>query len=136
MPIPPGAPAMRRQGGVRRETSDRVRFEVDGPEGARPLDGWALNISRGGVRVVVEDPVELGQELRVAVGEAEFRPGRIVWIQDEPGGAIVGVEFLDAESRSDVPGPPGTSQAPPDPTAGLAPPKLPTGAGEPDGTSG
>ena len=62
----------------------------------REIVGWALNLSRGGLRAIIEEPVQLGAELQVAVGEGgKRRPGRIVWIQDEPDGAIVGVSFLD-----------------------------------------
>ena len=137
MRVAPGMPAMRRQSGVRREASDRVRFEVEAPEGAAlSIDGWALNLSRGGVRAIIEEPIALGAELRVAVGEAPLRPGRIVWIQEEPGGAIVGVQFLDAEDNSDVPGPVTVAPpAPPDPDA-LRAPRLPTDESEPSGRSG
>jgi hypothetical protein len=137
MPVVPGMPAMRRQGGVRREASDRVRFELESAEGeSRILDGWALNLSRGGVRAIIEDPITLGVELMVAVGEAPLRPGRIVWIQEEPGGAIVGVQFLDADGNSDVPGP--VSIAPPAPAeaGALRAARLPSDESEPSGRSG
>ena len=88
----PGLPPTRRSGGARREVSDRVRFE----QGDRCVEGWALNISRGGLRAIVEDKVELGAEFFVVIGEeGPRRAGRIVWIQDEPDGSIVGVSFLD-----------------------------------------
>jgi hypothetical protein len=61
----------------------------------RELDGWTLNQSPGGIRAVLEEPVELGAKFEVSVGGRDRRPGRIVWIQDEPDGAIVGVAFLD-----------------------------------------
>jgi hypothetical protein len=91
-PLPPGLPPTRRSGGARREVSDRVYFY----QGEREITGWALNLSRGGLRAILEDPVELGLEFQIAVGEGgSRRPGRIVWIQEEPDGAIVGVSFLD-----------------------------------------
>ena len=87
-----GLPPTRRAGGARREVSERVYFH----QGDREIIGWALNISRGGLRAILEDPVELGAEFQIGVGESgSRRPGRIVWIQDEPDGAIVGVSFLD-----------------------------------------
>lgn len=92
-------PPTRRLGGSRRETSDRVRFKV----GEREVDGWALNQSRGGLRAIIDEPIDLGTELEVFIGDAPGRPSRIVWIQEEPDGAIVGVEFLDVEGRASVP---------------------------------
>jgi len=64
-------------------------------------EGWALNVSRGGVRAILEENVELGEEYEVTIGEdgeagspALTRRGRVVWVQDEPDGVIVGFEFL------------------------------------------
>lgn len=37
--------------------------------------------------------MELGQEVRVGVGPLRKRPGKIVWVQEEPDGAIIGVAF-------------------------------------------
>lgn len=82
--------------------SDRVAFY----DGDRELTGWALNLSRGGVRAILEEPVELGGEYAIVVGDGERRPCRVVWIQEEPDGAIVGVSFLDAEGDSEPPPPP------------------------------
>ena len=77
-------------------------------------DGWALNISRGGVRAILEESVELGEEYEVTIGE-EGTPGsltrksRVVWVQDEPDGVIAGFEFLFASgsipSPDEVPKP-------------------------------
>ncbi|HVY44477.1 MAG TPA: PilZ domain-containing protein [Minicystis sp.] len=88
----PGLPPTRRAGGARREASARVTLtDASGAE----LAGWALNISRGGLRAIVEEHVELGAEFDIGIGEeAAKRRGRIVWIQEEPDGAIVGIEFM------------------------------------------
>lgn len=87
----PGLPPTRR-GGARRETAERVRFLQDD----RELAGWALNTSRGGLRAIVEDAIELGETFQITVGDDERRrAGKIVWIQEEPDGFIVGVSFLD-----------------------------------------
>lgn len=108
MPAADGVHPMRR-GGARREVSERVTLTA--MAGGRVLEGWALNISRGGVRLILEDPVELGDEFEVLVGEQEAAlapKGRIVWIQEEPDGVIVGVEFtgLSGTHRSAPPPPP------------------------------
>jgi hypothetical protein len=64
------------------------------------LEGWALNVSRGGIRVILEGSVELGAEFEVtvtgsSVGEDQGGPrmGRVVWVQEEPDGVVAGIEF-------------------------------------------
>ncbi len=96
-PEAPGEPeaeavhAMRR-GGARREVSTRVFLR--NAQGA-VHEGWVLNVSRGGVRGIFEDRVELGQEFDVEIAndDGPIRRGRIVWMQEEPDGVIVGIEF-------------------------------------------
>ncbi len=76
--------------------TDRVRLVG---KNMKLRDGWALNISRGGVRAILEESVDLGEEFEITVGE-EGTPGsltrraRVVWVQDEPDGVIAGFEFL------------------------------------------
>jgi hypothetical protein len=85
-----GLPPTRRAGGARRNVSYRVallRGEIE-------LPGWALNLSRGGLRAIVEDRVELGEALDIRIAEIDVeRRGRVVWTQDEPDGTIVGISF-------------------------------------------
>ena len=84
-----------RRGGARHEVTDRVHIVGSN---MKMRDGWALNISRGGVRAILEESVELGEEYEVTVGEEGAggltRRGRVVWVQDEPDGVIVGFEFI------------------------------------------
>ena len=89
--MPSGVHAMRR-GGARREVTERVTLKSKEGE---TLEGWALNVSRGGVRAILEDKVVLGQSFDVAIGTDEvlLRPSRVVWVQEEPDGVIVGLEF-------------------------------------------
>ena len=89
--MPSGVHAMRR-GGARREVTERVTLESKEGE---TLEGWALNVSRGGVRAILEEKVVLGQTFDVAIGTDEVlqRPSRVVWVQEEPDGVIVGLEF-------------------------------------------
>lgn len=62
--------------------------------GELELAGWALNLSRSGLRAVVEDRVKLGEEVHVRIDEIRIaRHGRVVWTQDEPDGTIIGVSF-------------------------------------------
>src|SRR5689334_16097153 len=87
----------RASGGARREVTDRVVLRRAGAE----LMGWALNMSRGGIRIIVEDPVDLGQEYEVELGtddpDTPKRLGRVVWVQEEKDGMVVGVEFVPKE---------------------------------------
>lgn len=95
IPIPGMLPS-RRAGGARRNVSYRVAFFRTAPGAAAELTGWALNISRGGLRAILEEPVGLGEELEVSIAEEGLRRrGRIVWTQEEPDGMIVGVSFLE-----------------------------------------
>jgi hypothetical protein len=89
-----------RRAGARHEVSVRVTLTPKAAPGgkAKPqLEGWALNVSRGGVRVILEETVELGSEYEVEVGEgsgpATCQPGHIVWVQEEPDGVIAGIAF-------------------------------------------
>ena len=112
-PVSPGTHAMRR-GTARREVTERVTMRG---EGGRVLEGWALNASRGGLRAIREEKVDLGHEFDVLVGDVDSAPsrrGRIVWLQDEPDGVIVGVEYTglsgihrsaDGSMESSVPPP-------------------------------
>lgn len=69
--------------------------------GAGPaLEGWALNVSRGGVRVILEEKVEIGAEFDVSMtdavspaGAGDVLFGRVVWVQEEPDGVVAGIEF-------------------------------------------
>ena len=92
MPVAAGVHAMRR-GGTRREVTERVTLKSE--DGAT-LEGWALNVSRGGVRAILEEKIVLGQKFDVAIGtdDVPLRPSRVVWVQEEPDGVIVGLEFI------------------------------------------
>jgi hypothetical protein len=89
---PPGA--RRRSNGPRHEASEHVVLESANGE---RVEGWALNESRGGLRVVVDDEHALIEAAvyRVTVGEAPTRNGRVAWVKEEGGGQIAGVELFD-----------------------------------------
>ena len=83
----------RATGGARREATERVTLRGPGFE----THGWTLNVSRGGMRAIVEEPVKSGVEYELLVGgrEDSARKVAVVWVQDEADGQIVGVRFLD-----------------------------------------
>lgn len=116
--VPSGVHAMRR-GGARREVTERVSLKT---EDGKELEGWALNVSRGGLRAILEDKVILGQKFEITLGSDEplHRTGRIVWVQEEPDGVIVGIEFTGMSgTQQSVPPPPPGAQS--EPRIGLEP---------------
>lgn len=133
------APPKSRRGGVRQTVSDRVTFRS---LAGVVREGWALNVSRGGIRAILDEDtaengakVELGDEYLIFIGDQDGSPrladqdgsprlagqrevsgagrkGRIVWLQEEPDGFVVGVEYAS---------PSGTHRA----VASSAPPAAP-----------
>jgi PilZ domain len=95
-----------RRGGARREVTERVTLKS---EDGKELEGWALNVSRGGLRIILEDKIALGQKFDITLGSDEVltRAGRVVWVQEEPDGVIVGLEFTGLSgTHKSVPPPP------------------------------
>jgi hypothetical protein len=81
-------------GGPRREASDRVALRSADTE----VIGWTLNVSRGGARLVVEDSLAVGQLWDLWVnGATSSRLVRVVWVRNEAGGQIVGIQYMDCE---------------------------------------
>jgi hypothetical protein len=107
---PPGDIHATRRGGARHELSARVSLRPARTAAPRQsdivmpaLEGWALNVSRGGLRVILEERVELGAEFEITISEGGAEPGapqsgRIVWVQDEPDGVVAGIEFRAARA--------------------------------------
>ncbi|MBN2197561.1 MAG: PilZ domain-containing protein [Polyangiaceae bacterium] len=90
---PPQAAQRRHVGGARRATSERVTLCREEAE----VEGWSLNVSRGGLRVVIEGQLNEGDLVDVQAGDANTpsRPARIAWVKSAPGGQVVGLQFLD-----------------------------------------
>ena len=68
----PGLPPTRRAGGARQNVSYRVallRGEIE-------LTAWALNLSRGGLRAILEERVELGEDVEVHIDEIQVAAAR------------------------------------------------------------
>ena len=94
-----------RRGGARRDISERVFLKNEAGEAH---EGWALNVSRGGVRAICEERITLGADFDVTIGEEAglTRRGRIVWVQEEPDGVIIGIEFVGASQTFHSAAPP------------------------------
>ena len=114
---PSGGVHATRRGEARRGFSARVTLKgTSGKALGQVLEGWALNVSRGGVRVILEEKVDLGAEFEVTLSSEAGRAasdasstwpasdgavdipstGRIVWVQEEPDGVVAGIEFFSA----------------------------------------
>jgi len=91
-------------GGARREATERVTLRGAGSE----THGWTLNVSRGGMRAIVEEPVATEVEYELSVGDSDEPPRKVavVWIQEEADGQIVGLRFLDVEGSVPPEAPP------------------------------
>lgn len=81
---------------ARRPLDARVVVET----AAGPLSGWSLNVSRGGVRVLVvhEDPVSIvaafeSRRVIVCIDGYGARPARLAWCEMCEGGALFGIAF-------------------------------------------
>jgi len=84
--------------------------------------GWALNMSRSGVRAILEERVLAGVDYEVTIGEVGTsqltRRARVVWVQEEHDGVVVGLEFLVAMSTTAPPTQPSHEPPDTDPHAG------------------
>ena len=91
---PPSCPQRRIAGGARREATERVSLKAPGFE----TTGWTLNISRGGLRAIVEERLAMGIDYEILVGDAPTaRRATLVWSQEQADGQIVGLKYLDIE---------------------------------------
>lgn len=82
---------------------------LHGSRGSTEISAWTLNVSRGGLRLVVEDTVHVGGKYNVAVGDQSPRPAKVVWVREEADGQIAGLQFEDVEGGAV---PPSTSPSP------------------------
>ena len=82
----------RRATGARHAATYRILFFGR----AIQFAGWALNISRGGFRAVVEERIELGAQFDAQIADESIRRRvHVVWTQEERDGTILGVKFLE-----------------------------------------
>jgi hypothetical protein len=77
--------------GARREASERVQLRSENFE----AEAWSLNVSRGGMRIVIETPLAIGLGYELVLPSGEARKVRVVWLREEPDGQIAGLEFED-----------------------------------------
>lgn len=93
-PSEPPARAQRRASGARVEASERITLRGPGFE----TQGWTLNVGRGGVRVVLEDPIGHDHEYELFFSDdAKGRRVQVAWSQEQADGQIAGLKYLDPE---------------------------------------
>lgn len=101
---------LRRQGAPREAVSEEIIFLRDGQE----VVGWALNRSKGGMRVAFEDcEPQVGETLQMDISGLEAQDAAVVWVKTNRGGAIVGLAFGE------------DGQAPPRPQSSFPPAAAP-----------
>lgn len=93
-PAPPPWTPRRSTGGARKELTERVTIRAPGFEAT----GWTLNVSRGGLRAIVESRLAPDVEYEVTFGDATSgRRVLLVWSKEENDGQIVGMKYLDSD---------------------------------------
>ena len=102
---PPAWTPRRSAGGARKEATERIVVRAPGFE----TTGWTLNVSRGGLRAIVEERLTLEVDYEVTIGESAARRAALVWSQDQADGQIVGLKYLDVDGSV----PPRDPSAPP-----------------------
>jgi hypothetical protein len=93
-------PSADRDARARRQFARRpvnVRVVLDGKSTA---EAWALNLSAGGIRVMCEAALAVGDMLRVRIdgnddGLELAGVGRVVWVKKHKDGFVSGIEFVD-----------------------------------------
>lgn len=86
-----------------------VTAQVAGEEDVRTLEGHAYDISEGGIRVELDEPVDRGQQMSLFLGlpgqTAEIlATGRVIWVNDaadDPGPRRMAVQFIEFLSDED-----------------------------------
>lgn len=121
-PEPVSSSGRARQSGVfenrrseRRELNARVTLS---PDGGPSIEGWTLNISDGGLRLLAEARLFVGEEVEVEIHADSEIPGprkaRVVWVQREQDGSIAGMQFVEVSGIHRVSRDATTLPAPPD----------------------
>ena len=60
------------------------------------FEGWALNVCHGGMRIITEEPLRLGDQLQIEVsssGSAYTGKAKVCWVRQEADGVVAGLQF-------------------------------------------
>lgn len=71
-------------------------FRGSGASGEPAMEGWALNVGHGGMRIITESDLEVGDTLRIEVNTADrsyIGVAQVQWIRRETDGVVAGLRF-------------------------------------------
>ena len=82
-----------------RRSSPRHSFHADVELlDPRSATGIVINASAGGMRIVIDEPLDVGvaciAKVVTAAGKELYEKARVVWTREEPDGYIVGLAFI------------------------------------------
>ncbi len=75
---------------------------ISGLEVEAEFEGWALNVCHGGMRIITEEALKVGDEIQlevVSAGRTYLGKARVQWIRQQADGIIAGLSFSDAMQR-------------------------------------
>ncbi len=76
--------------------------EIESIEIEAIFEGWALNVCHGGMRIITEEPLKLGDQLQIEVsssGSAYTGKARVCWVRQEADGVVAGLQFNAPKKR-------------------------------------
>jgi len=77
-------------------TEVELEVQVERDESKGPLEGWALNVCHGGMRIISETPLKVGETIAVEVqsgGRSYSGTAKVCWVREQADGVIAGLEF-------------------------------------------
>lgn len=82
----------------RRRSSDDpvVLWRGQSRRPAAPSEGWTINVCAGGMRVIVDTALRVGEPVGIALGNEHAQPrqpGRVVWVSPRTDGCIAGIAY-------------------------------------------
>ncbi len=80
--------------------TEREGSKVSQVEVEAMFEGWSLNVCHGGMRIITEEPLKVGDSLQVEVssaGRSYLGRARVAWVREQTDGVVAGLQFNDEE---------------------------------------
>lgn len=64
------------------------------------FEGWALNVSHGGLRIITEEPLKVGDTIQIEVNSAGrnyLGTAHVAWVRQQADGVVAGLQFARAD---------------------------------------